>query len=212
VSVVDPQVFGDFFSFREQFLKNGSEDDRNYELRERLKPVCTRTLRKQVLEYIRFTQRIPLTQDFLPSDDEQRLYDLVSSYLQRDILFALPASQRSLLTLVLRKLLASSTFAIAGTLHSLIHRLQAKDAAESALNEEDFEAIDELADEWEGEDSPELDLEHSPIFSGRNWRSCSGTRASPTPSGATPRATPCSPCWRPRWRRRWRSVRRAKRS
>jgi adenine-specific DNA-methyltransferase len=162
VSVIDPQVFGDLFSFREQFLKNGNEADRNYDLKERLKPVCTRTLRKQVLEYIRFTQRIPLTQDFLPSDDEQHLYDLVSSYLQRNILFALPASQRSLLTLVLRKLLASSTFAIAGTLHSLIHRLQAKDAAESALTEEDFEAIDELADEWEGEDTARFDLEHSP--------------------------------------------------
>lgn len=162
VSVIDPQVFGDLFSFREQFLKNGSEDDRNYDLKARLKPVCTRTLRKQVLEYIRFTQRIPLTQDFLPSDEEQRLYDLVSSYLQRDILFALPASQRSLLTLVLRKLLASSTFAIAGTLHSLIHRLEAKESAESAINEEDFEAIDELADEWNGEDQPEFDLQHSP--------------------------------------------------
>ena len=162
MSIIDPQVFGDLFSFREQFLKNGSEDDRNHGLKERLKAVCTRTLRKQVLEYIRFTQRVPMTQDFLPSDDEQRLYDLVSSYLQRDILFALPASQRSLLTLVLRKLLASSTFAIAGTLHSLIHRLQAKDAAESALTEEDFEAIDELADEWEGEDTVEFDLKHSP--------------------------------------------------
>lgn len=162
VSVIDPQVFGDLFSFREQFLKNGSEEHRNYDLKERLKPICMRTLRKQVLEYIRFTQRIPLTQDFLPSDDEQRLYDLVSGYLQRDVLFALPASQRSLLTLVLRKLLASSTFAIAGTLHSLIHRLQAKEADEAALNEEDYEAIGELADEWDGEDQGEFDLQHSP--------------------------------------------------
>jgi adenine-specific DNA-methyltransferase len=48
VSVIDPRVFGDLFSFREQFLKNGREDDRNYDLKERLKPICTRTLRKQV--------------------------------------------------------------------------------------------------------------------------------------------------------------------
>ena len=178
VSVIDPRVFGDLFSFREQFLKNGSEDNRNYDLKERLKPICIRTLRKQVLEYIRFTQRVPLTQDFLPSDDEQRLYDLVSSYLQRDILFALPASQRRLLTLILRKLLASSTFAIAGTLHSLIHRLQAKDAADSALNEEDFEAIDELADEWDGEDTPEFDLEHSPDLLRKELDELRGTRAS----------------------------------
>jgi superfamily II DNA or RNA helicase len=162
VSVVDPQVFGDLFSFREQFLKSGSEAGRNHDLKERLKAVCIRTLRRQVLEYIRFTQRIPLTQDFLPSDEEQRLYDLVSSYLQRDVLFALPARQRSLLTLVLRKLLASSTFAIAGTIHSLVRRLRAKDADETALDEEDFEAIDELTDEWDGEDQAGFDLQHSP--------------------------------------------------
>ena len=101
VSIIDPQVFGDLYSFREQFLKNADEQYRNLSLQERLKPICTRTLRRQVLEYIRFTKRVPLTQDFIPTDDEQRLYDLVSAYLQRDVLFALPASQRTLLTLVL---------------------------------------------------------------------------------------------------------------
>jgi adenine-specific DNA-methyltransferase len=84
-------VFGDLHSFREQFLKTTDEQYRNLSLKDRLKPVCTRTLRKQVLEYIRFTQRVPLTQDFLPTDDEQKLYEMVSAYLQRDVLFALPA-------------------------------------------------------------------------------------------------------------------------
>jgi ERCC4-related helicase len=82
--------------------------------------------------------------------------------LQRDILFALPASQRGLLTLVLRKLLASSTFAISGTLHSLVHRLQTKDDAAPALNEDDFETINELVDEWDSDDSGELTLQNSP--------------------------------------------------
>jgi hypothetical protein len=53
-----------------------------------------------------------------------RLYNLVSDYLRRENLQALPASQRSLMTLVLRKLLASSTFAIAGALDSMSQRLQ----------------------------------------------------------------------------------------
>ncbi len=126
VSILDPRVFGDIASFRDQFLNGtNSEAVRNLSLKERLSGICTRTLRKQVLEYIKFTQRVPLTQDFLPNSDEQELYFLVSQYLQRETLFALPASQRTLLTLVLRKLLASSTFAIAGTLKSLVFRLEA---------------------------------------------------------------------------------------
>ncbi len=63
-------------------------------------------------------------QEFIPSEEEQRLYDLVSDYLQRDTLYALPASQRQLMTLILRKLLASSTYAISGTLEGLAGRLQ----------------------------------------------------------------------------------------
>jgi len=83
-------------------------------LRERLKPICQRTLRRQVLEYIPFTNRIALVEEFIPSEPEQKLYNLVSDYLQRKNLYALPASQRQLMTLILRRLLASSTFAIAG--------------------------------------------------------------------------------------------------
>ena len=69
--------------------------------------------------YVRFTHRLPLVQPFTPEESEDRLYNLVSDYLRRDNLQALPASQRSLMTLVLRKLLASSTFAIAGALDSM---------------------------------------------------------------------------------------------
>jgi SNF2 family DNA or RNA helicase len=162
VSIIDPQVFGDLYSFREQFLKTEDEQYRNLSLKDRLKPLCIRTLRKQVLEYIRFTQRVPLTQDFIPTDDEQRLYDYVSAYLQREVLFALPASQRTLLTLVLRKLLASSTFAIAGTLKRLVQRLETLGQVEETLEEDDFEAFDEVADELEP-DPPVLDsLKPSP--------------------------------------------------
>jgi adenine-specific DNA-methyltransferase len=157
VSVIDEHVFGDLASFREQFLRATREADRNRMLKERLQPLCTRTLRKQVLEYIRFTHRVPLTQEFLPTDEEDRLYNEVSAYLQRDSLVALPAGQRSLMTLVLRKLLASSTFAIAGTLQSLVRRLEGMSQSSAlqtaALEEvgEDFEALPELEEEWEGD-------------------------------------------------------------
>ena len=93
-------------------------------LRDRLRPICMRTLRRQVIEYVPFTRRVPITQDFRPNDDEQALYEAVSAFLQRESLISLPSSQRSLITLVLRKLLASSTFAIGKTLHRLVSRLQ----------------------------------------------------------------------------------------
>ena len=53
-------------------------------LRARVQPVCHRTLRRQVVEYIRYTNRIPITQDFTPSAEEERLYNAVSAYLQRE--------------------------------------------------------------------------------------------------------------------------------
>ena len=36
-----------------------------------------------------------MVEEFTPEESEDRLYDLVSEYLQRDNLQALPASQRS---------------------------------------------------------------------------------------------------------------------
>lgn len=160
VSVIDDHVFGDIESFREQFIRTNDKSERNASLRDRLRPFCIRTLRKQVVEYIPFTRRVPITQEFVPSDDEQRLYDLVSTYLQRGTLIALPASQRNLITLVLRKLLASSTFAIGGTLHQLVRRLESIEKAQSLLDDNDLEGIDELQDEWgeDEEDAPPVSV------------------------------------------------------
>lgn len=157
VSVIDPHVFGDQESFREQFIRAPSESKRNTALRSRLRPICTRTLRQQVVEYIPFTKRIPITQAFLPGDDEHLLYELVSDYLQREVLIALPSGQRTLLTLVLRKLLASSSFAIASTLRRLISRLEHIEAEQAIIDQEDLEGVDELEDELQEDEDPPAD-------------------------------------------------------
>ena len=152
VSIVDEYIFGDLQSFRAQFVRPDAEEFTA--LKERLAGICKRTLRRQVLEYVSYTNRHAIVQEFVPSRDEQRLYDLVSEYLQRPRLFALPASQRQLMTLILRKLLASSTYAISGTLEGLVKRLEARIAASDGTNsattiaEGDYETFDELADEW----------------------------------------------------------------
>jgi SNF2 family DNA or RNA helicase len=156
VSIIDDYSFGDLKSFKTQYsrITSSSDSDAFIELKERLKPICKRTLRRQVLEYIRYTNRIALVEEFYPTDEEQRLYDLVSNYLQEDNLYALPPSQRKLMTLILRRLLASSTFAISGTLEALGNKLQAIIEKNREINTEeviadDFETYDELKDEWE---------------------------------------------------------------
>jgi ERCC4-related helicase len=161
VSLIDPYIFGDLKSFKSQFSRN--VDEENYEdLRNRLQPICKRTLRRQVLEYIKYTERKPLVQEYFPNEDETTLYNWVTDYLQRPKLFALPISQRQLMTLILRKLLASSTYAIYGTLDALVKRLD-KIINKHELNgteeeiAKDFEVYDEILDEWESEEEDETE-------------------------------------------------------
>ena len=161
VSFIDEYTFGDVKSFREQFANLSYEPVFNT-LKTRLKPVCHRTLRRQVMPYIKYTQRLPILEKFSPAESEDRLYHLVSEYLRRDNLQALPSGQRSLMTLVLRKLLASSTFAIAGALTTMSNRLKAKlrndDEIAQFLSDEfdrDYEALAPTADEWGDEESVE---------------------------------------------------------
>ena len=99
VSIIDDFAFGDVQSYRARFARLGNNAD-FAELKERLAPLCKRTLRRQVLEYVKYTNRHALVQEFVPTAEEQRLYDLVSGYLQRETLHALPASQRQLVTLI----------------------------------------------------------------------------------------------------------------
>tara|TARA_Y100001937_G_C7135104_1_gene339515 strand:+ start:353 stop:3214 length:2862 start_codon:yes stop_codon:yes gene_type:complete len=160
VSFIDEYAFGDEKSFRSQYSRLVAPEQFS-ELKHRLKPFCHRTLRRQVMEYVKYTNRQPITQEFWPSEDEQALYDMVSDYLQRPSLFALPNAQRKLMTLVLRKLLASSTFAIAGALDSLANKLQRQlkenDQLVNRLEglEEDFETLEEYEDELEIEQEQE---------------------------------------------------------
>jgi len=156
VSIIDDYIFGDLKSFKSQFSR--LIDEENYEeLRKRLIPICQRTLRRQVLGYIEYTQRRAMVEDFYPTEDEQNLYNGVSEYLQRDKLYALPRSQRQLMTLILRKLLASSSYAIHGTLTSLVARLEGliTDNHLESIVAEDYEEFEELREEWPEEEEVE---------------------------------------------------------
>jgi len=159
ISFIDEHAFGDLKSFRSQFA-NLSQDTTFDALKQRLAPLCHRTLRRQVTQYVPYTARHAIIEEFTPEASEDQLYHLVSDYLGRDNLFALPPAQRTLMTLVLRKLLASSTFAIAGALQTMARRL-GRDLAEqeklSLIDEldDDYESLDETAEEWPDDDISE---------------------------------------------------------
>jgi hypothetical protein len=155
-TLIDEHLFGDLNAFRAQYASAGSSIT---DLRQRLSGFCKRTLRNQVTEFISYTERRAITRPFKPSDTEHALYEAVSAFLQRPDSYALPQRQRHLTALILRKLLASSSQAIAATLDTLRARLEAlrdqQAASEPELLErlvEDEEIEDDLLDEILGED------------------------------------------------------------
>jgi len=159
-TLIDEHLFGDVNSFRSQYASAGSNLEA---LRQRLASFCKRTLRNQVTEYIRYTERHAITRPFKPTDDEHALYEAVSAFLQREDSYALPQRQRHLTALILRKLLASSSQAIAATLETLRARLESLHDEQARSDPEFTERLvegeeieDELLDEILAEsDEPE---------------------------------------------------------
>ncbi len=119
-TILDEHIFGDDKSFRQHYMGG----DGIGQLKERLKGFVKRTLRKQVLEYIRYTQRKTITVPFTPSHAEMQLYNGITALLEREDSYALPKRQRHLTGLILRKLLASSTHAVHNTLITIKRRLE----------------------------------------------------------------------------------------
>ena len=165
VSVIDEQHFGSLAGFKERYV--GTRGDAAA-LKERLAPVSKRTLRADVRHFVKFTDRKAIVQEFVPNPDECRLYDEVSSYLQDPNVYGLPGQQRHLMTMVLRKILASSTFAIADTLQAMCDRVR-KLIETSEVNPEvppqigqDFETLEQEKEEWQEEGSEESAEEAAP--------------------------------------------------
>ncbi len=147
ISIIDANFFGDINSFKKLSEEN---------LRERLKSIVYRTLRKDVQEIgdIKFTRRYSITQDFSLMQEEEELYDKISAYLSRSDTHGINQKARHLLSFTIRKILASSSFAIKATLDKLIKSVE-KNHLASAL--EDFETLNEYTDQEDIDlDEPQL--------------------------------------------------------
>lgn len=164
VSIIDDNYFGSLSSFSSQYNKVALRDEKTYtELRNRIIPIMHRTLRSQVQAYVKYTNRIPLVQEYFPTDDEIALAELINEYLERPKSYGIPNSQRKLITLILYKLLASSSFAIAGTLDTIIHRLEKMVSNHTFSNIDELpdepELIDDVSEEWMDEEDEETESE-----------------------------------------------------
>lgn len=155
VSIIDQTVFGDIKTFRKQYV-NGDSDI--LELKDKLKPLIHRTLRRDVKEFVPYRERIPITQQFIPTKEEKELYNNVLEYLRSESIYALPRGQRHLMESVMFKLLGSSSFAIGKTLEALIKRLNymlenSKIVEDEIISwfEEEYENFDDERDDSETE-------------------------------------------------------------
>ena len=148
VSIIDEQFFGSLEAFSAEF-GHRTDGVGLALLGRRLQPISKRTLRRQVQKagLIKYTNRHPRTFDFTPSHLETELYESISSYLQRPEILAISPNGRHLVTLVLRKILGSSSFAIAATLSKMISRLELKShVANETLA--DFDGLETEEAEW----------------------------------------------------------------
>ena len=123
------------------------------------------------------------------------------THLRRPSLNALPAGQRQLISLVLWKLLASSSYAIGGALDTMAQRLQdqlsaqpeaRKTPAGRATGQRTTSPLDEIEEEWTEADGD------APGATKPAWPkklpSCEFQRMATT-IATTPRARPCSQPW-----------------
>lgn len=157
VSIIDQNVFGDIKTFRKQYV-NG--DGNLMELKAKLKPIIHRTLRQDVREFVPYRERIPITQQFIPTKEEKQLYNNVLEYLRSETIYALPRAQRHLMESVMFKLLGSSSFAIGKTLEALIKRLNymlqnSKVVEDEIISwfEDEYENFDDERDDAETENN-----------------------------------------------------------
>ena len=168
ISIIDDNYFGSLSSYSSLYGKTELRSNTVFaDLRERIRPLVHRTLRSNVQEYVKYTERKPFVQEYYPSEDEIALQEFVQEYLQRDECFGMPISQRTLISLVLHKLLSSSTFAVAGTLQTIINRLKKIVESHKPVDDEelfnniaeDVPELEEYEDEWFEEEDEESEGE-----------------------------------------------------
>ena len=157
ISFIDPRIFGSEKVFNKRFIEGQDYP----ELKRELIPVLYRTLRRDVEKYMDFKRRECRTIDFALSPDEVELYMRVNNFLKRDVLYSIPDANKGLIVLVIRKLLASSSYALIETFEVLKNRLHKLYEGTKSANAQDGFALfwDFVEDEIDESAFEEIDDE-----------------------------------------------------
>ncbi len=174
VRFVDPlgTLLGDLPTFREVFCAG---DDRKLapgqgqELRDRLRVVQQRTLRRQAQSFLEkpFVNREARLFDYTMNPPERALYDDVTRYLLEPGIQAFQGKHRQLLLLGFHRRLASSTRALAASLEGVANRLRRMLKHDGEAPDDDAE-VQRFANDLEDEDadfSEDFDGEPGPAES-----------------------------------------------
>lgn len=154
-TLIDEHMFGEAKAFRKQYMQ---ADGDMVELKERLSRFVKRTLRKNVLEYVKYTERKAITIPFYPNEQEYDLYECVQLLLEREDSYALPKRHRHLTGLILRKLLSSSTKAVLNNLQILKYRLER--IKQEGIVEDELDIVQQIItdDDLEGDIVEDVDI------------------------------------------------------
>lgn len=163
VSIVDEHVFGDEDAFKANYTGRAAGSSGLLMLRDRLRPVLRRTLRKSVLDagHIAYTNRNLVLETYEPVDNEAKLYTGVSAFLKREDTVLFGERNNPLVLMGYQKILGSSTYAIAQTLDSSIRTLKRRHRA-SFTDVADIETEDERTEDLD-DDEPDDEVEVDPV-------------------------------------------------
>ncbi len=170
VSVIDDRFFGDLESFRTLYLANGRDRLALAGLRERMRPIYIRHLRKdvQAAGHISYTERRAKTFAFEPRDREALLYERLSAFLQEKNTVAFGDKTNHLLLIQARKILGSSVAAIGGFLDSVIGRVEQRRPVDTGAFE-DLETTQDTANELAEADDRDIDDEAGSTVDAEKW-------------------------------------------
>lgn len=121
IHFINESVLPDPDSFYRRYFRKPE----NYpELSSWVSKFAFRTLKSQASQYVNFTRRLPVVLNYVPQDDEKKIYELTEKYLNLAEKQAYPQMDNYQLALMFYHILASSPQAFASMLNAPIERTQ----------------------------------------------------------------------------------------
>lgn len=159
ISYIDTRIFENAKVFNKKYI----EGQQYSELRSLVAPLMQRTLRRDVAKDMHFMSRTCKTIDFKLSPDEKMLYSAVNRYV-KNAEYGFPTQNKNLCILVIRKLLASSSFALVDTFTKINKRLKLLlESTEEHDSSYAFDAFFQYLDEYDKEENDVEDIEEEDI-------------------------------------------------